>query len=80
MFKLLRNLRNKVKHKVERIQRNTQIIRNVNLLLNHDLVKNHRVLGNAMKFIVNNDTAAAEMLTAQLEIPEIRKWYRCCII
>lgn len=72
MFKLLQKIRQVAKYKVERIQRNTQIIRNVNLLLNHDLVKNHRVLGNAMKFIVNNDMAAAEMLTAQLEIPEIK--------
>jgi dihydrofolate reductase len=72
MFKLLRNLHNKVKHKVERIQRNTKIIQNVNLLMGDELVKNNRILKNVFAFIVKNDHEALEALTDQLRVPELK--------
>lgn len=72
MFKLLRNLHSKVKHKVERIQRNTQIIQNVNLLMGSELVKNNRILKNVFAFISKNDQEALEELSRQLSVPELK--------
>ena len=72
MFKFVKSIQQKVKHRINRVQRNAQIIRNIQLIINSDLVRGTPALENLFKFIVKNDSTALEVATMLFSKPPIK--------